>query len=515
MEIENNYYEIFAGRINRSQSAKDILDTLETLCKTAKIEHNKRIEILSTEAKGVFESEESKSEYDKALDAANRPDDLADAQALKEAEEQEKKYKEYLAQAKYFLKEKEISVAKSAITKAEIVLNLLNKQDPDFYITAAKIFVELHDFAKALEYMDEAKRGCEKSEYYICTGKIFRSEYNYCINQADSQTNTEDLINKERFQWEKAVKHAKKEKNTTNLSIAYGLWANSYWVLEPKDDIRAEAFAEEAIKYGDNTGCGKKVLNAINDKIEKERKAYEAKKKQEEAQRAREAEEQARRNRWFAQEQKLKAEWDAQVAVARNNFSFHQNEYNKVQVQLNSWRSKATVLTAVSYSALGIFAFIYLMMIVMNISIKSLFAITNYTSSLEQTEQTGITSIYFYGFILLFFPLMFLRRFSAAFSDRKKHIGNKGLLILSIAICIAFSFLTNLIWNNFIFIGLILSAVTMILAHIFGYMSSKKRNEKMAELERIVKPLKQEYDKDTYYLNTKCPYPRPYNSRYK
>ena len=282
-------------------------------------------------------------------------------------------------------------------------------------------------------------------------------------------------------------------------------------MLEPKDDILAEAYAEEAIKYGDNTGYGKKVLNAINDKIEKERKAYEAKKRQEEAQRAKEAEEQAKRNRWFAQEQKLKSEWDAQVAEARNNFSFHQNEYNKVQTQLNNWRSKATVLTAVSYSALGIFAFIYLMMIVMNISIKSLFANLN----LEQTEQTGITSIYFYGFILLFFPLMFLRRFSAAFSDRKKHIGNKGLLILSIAICIAFSFLTNLLWNNFIFIGLILSAVTMILAHIFGYMSSKKRNEKMAELERIVKPLKQEYDKDTYYLNTKCPYPRPYNSRYK
>lgn len=506
-----NYYELFKNNgIKRTQSAEEILNILAGLYFDYNNTFNKEKKELVLEAKEKFITEQSKSEYDKALDAANRPDDSADAQALKEAEEQEKKYKEYLAKAKYFLKEKEISVAKSAITEAEIVLKLLNKQDPDFYITVAKIFVELHDFAKALEYMDEAKRGCEKSEYYICTGKIFRSEYNYCINQDDSQTNTGDLINKERFQWKKAAKLAEKEKNTTNLSIAYGLCAYSYWVLEPKDDILAEACAEEAIKYGDNTGYGKKVLNAINDKIEKERKAYEAKKRQEEAQRAKEAEEQAKRNRWFAQEQKLKSEWYAQVAEARNNFSFHQNEYNKVQTQLNNWRSKATALTAVSYSVLGIFAFIYLMMIAMDISIKSFQANLN----LEQTEQT-INSIYFYGFILLFFPLMFLRRFSAAFSDRKKHIGNKGLLILSIAICIAFSFLTNLIWNNFIFIGLILSAVTMILAHIFGYMSSKKRNEKMAELERMVKPLKQEYDKDTYYLNTKCPYPRPYYSRYK
>lgn len=515
MEIENNYYEIFAGRINRSQSAKDILDTLETLCKTAKIEHNKRIEILSTEAKGVFESEESKSEYDKALDAANRPDDSADVQALKEAEKREKEYSECMERAKKLYKIKQFSSANHAITDAEGLLNSLNKQDPDFYITAAKIFVGLNNFAKALEYMDKAKSKFDGSDYYIYSGRIYRSKYNYSINQNDSQTNIEELVKSERSQWELAVDFAKKEENTTNLSIAYGLLANSYWVLEPKNETQAEKYAKEAIKYGDNIGCGQKVLKAINEKREKERKAYEAQKKQEEAQRAREVEEQARRNRWFAQEQKLKAEWDAQVAVARNNFSFHQNEYNKVQTQLNNWRSKATVLTAVSYSALGIFAFIYLMMIVMNLSIKSLFAITNYTSSLEQTEQTGINSIYFYGFILLFFPLMFLRRFSAAFSDRKKHIGNKGLLILSIAICIAFSFLTNLIWNNFIFIGLILSAVTMILAHIFGYMSSKKRNEKMSELERIVKPLKQAYDKDAYYLNTKCPYPRPYNSRYK
>ena len=282
--IMNNYYtELKLSPESSLQEIQSELLRLEQLWRRREINSPETAAaklVTITEAKRVFASESSRARYDRELDNSRKKPVTSDPKMERYA-----LWKKWYDQARKYMNAEEWDLAKTAIEKALVYVDL-NDEDPYFYNDCAYIYNRCGDYSTALSYANKAMvLDPDIPLSPLTKGMIYGTRYEKHDYREHAEGHT--IIENERKNLKLAVDLAEKKNLHSVMGIAYGLLAVSYfrdiWGNEsyystigidkdgntfimhqlPKEAKIAEDYATEAKLYGDEWGLGDKILSQI------------------------------------------------------------------------------------------------------------------------------------------------------------------------------------------------------------------------------------------------------------
>ena len=257
----------FYEELNISQGASieeinKTLSQLETTWRRREItnpEKATKMLALILDARNVFKTDTTKSEYDFNLEESKKVPEQIDYDA-----EREEKFQEFKKQAEtYFLSGNQSDLALEAMRRAQQYKNI-NNPDASFSFLCSMIKYDAGDYQGALSEVTEAiVTDPNNPTLYRWKGNILGDFFNAAISNPNELQTARTYLSQNRSDYEKGLELAENIGDTDEqLSCLRGL-AESYALIYDSDYSKAEYYANQAIALGDTSPELNEILETI------------------------------------------------------------------------------------------------------------------------------------------------------------------------------------------------------------------------------------------------------------
>ena len=264
-----DYYEQLG--LNRNDPVADVqmeLNKLESIWKRREISNPEKAATtleLVREAKKIFQDENGKEEYDRALDESRQTPVEEDAEA-----ERRERLNHWLGEAQRYYEEGQIDLAREAINSASRFVNM--DDNDSYYFLLARISFEDGDVKVSLSAINRAiVINPNIIVYYFFRAALYNCLFRSLPDDPATLDESLDYLEKEREALKKAATLSEACGDNDQRINALSLLAYSYSKTYNQDLDEAERLAKKVISLGDKSGD----MEALLQEIKEERESFQ------------------------------------------------------------------------------------------------------------------------------------------------------------------------------------------------------------------------------------------------